>query len=470
MTFKSIIVAGATMSLCITASAFLWKNPIGRSVGAATNTELTTQPDTSKAACCQKPEAPKACVFKSLMGEEPLGHLKALSNIPAKSQISIDSALAWMSSAQLKDGGWSSNYVQPVAQSKSLNHENYRTEPVTRYDNTANDPSQVSDPASTAMACMALLRCQNTPTQGQYANHLAKGMDFLMKTTEQHAQTPGNNTTISGTQPQRKLGQNIDVVLTAQFFSNVLNYMTPKDPKTSRVKKCLELCVQKIQQNQTENGSTQGSGWAGVLQSSFANNALESAQTQGVQVDQKILDRSREFQKSNFDVKTGNVNTDLGAGVMLYSVSGSSRASAQETRKAKEKIAQAEGILGKDETVSTDNLKKAGLNDSDALRYATAYQVNSAAKVTAQDAKVMDGFGNNGGEEFLSFLQTGEGLVIAKDEDWKNWYDHISTKLITIQNEDGSWNGHHCITSPVFCTATCLLVLSIQHDIAHLQK
>jgi hypothetical protein len=83
---------------------------------------------------------------------------------------------------------------------------------------------------------------------------------------------------------------------------------------------------------------------------------------------------------------------------------------------------------------------------------------------------VLNGFGNNGGEEFLSFLQTGESMIVSKDNDWKKWYDNIGGKLIKIQNDNGSWNGHHCITSPAFCTATCLLVLSIENDIDALQK
>jgi hypothetical protein len=82
----------------------------------------------------------------------------------------------------------------------------------------------------------------------------------------------------------------------------------------------------------------------------------------------------------------------------------------------------------------------------------------------------MEGFGSNGGEEFLSYLQTGEGMIVSKDNDWKKWYDNISGRLLTIQNQDGSWNGHHCITSPVFCTATCLLVLSVNNDIEHLLR
>ena len=83
----------------------------------------------------------------------------------------------------------------------------------------------------------------------------------------------------------------------------------------------------------------------------------------------------------------------------------------------------------------------------------------------AQQDNVTSGFGNNGGEEFLSFLQTGESMIIGKDMDWKKWYDKTSGTLLGIQNRDGSWNGHHCITSPVFCTATSVLILTVNNDI-----
>ena len=80
------------------------------------------------------------------------------------------------------------------------------------------------------------------------------------------------------------------------------------------------------------------------------------------------------------------------------------------------------------------------------------------------------GFGNNGGEEYLSYLMTGESLIVSGDNEWKKWYDQTTGRLLQIQNNDGSWNGHHCITSPVFCTATCLLILSIDKDIDFLIK
>ena len=78
----------------------------------------------------------------------------------------------------------------------------------------------------------------------------------------------------------------------------------------------------------------------------------------------------------------------------------------------------------------------------------------------------MAGFGSNGGEELISYLMTGESMVIQGGAAWKTWYDGMSKKIMTIQKQDGSWEGHHCITSPVFCTAAALLILSIHSDMA----
>jgi hypothetical protein len=202
----------------------------------------------------------------------------------------------------------------------------------------------------------------------------------------------------------------------------------------------------------------------------LASNALEAAEYAGAEVDQKKLESARDYQKANFDAKTGNVKTDKGAGIVLYSVSGSARAAAKEAREVQEKLAEKMPSRGAaTAAVTAKDLRDLGYSEDEAIRKATAYNVYQNAKKTAQREDVMSGFGNNGGEEFLSFLQTGEGLVIAKDNSWKNWYDDISGKMIRIQNNDGSWNGHHCITSPVFCTATCLLILSIENDIESLQ-
>jgi hypothetical protein len=333
------------------------------------------------------------------------------------------------------------------------------------------DPhSVVADPATTSMVAMAMLRSGTTLKAGQYSSHLGKALNFLLESTEKSPAASYNITDLTGTQIQIKLGANIDVILTAQFFSNIMDYVSHDEALKARVQKCLNICVAKIQRAQDKNGSITGSGWAGVLQSSFASNALEAAQAQGANVDDKALERSREFQKKNYDAKTGDVNTDMGAGIVLYSVTGSARASAKEARKVKEEVARAkkDGRLEQSAPATAENLEKLGYAKDEALKYSTAYEVYESAKVQAQRDDVMDGFGNNGGEEFLSYLQTGESMIIGKDNGWKKWYDNISGRMLNIQNNDGSWNGHHCITSPVFCTATCLLILSVNNDVEKL--
>ncbi len=123
------------------------------------------------------------------------------------------------------------------------------------------------------------------------------------------------------------------------------------------------------------------------------------------------MNKARDYQEKNYDVKSNTISTTEAAGVMLYSVSGTTRASAKEARVAREKIAAAkqEGRLEKSAAVTIDNLKKAGLSETEAMQYGTAYEINQAAKIQAQSQDVMNGFGSNGGEEFLSYLQTGEG-------------------------------------------------------------
>lgn len=392
---------------------------------------------------------PKGCVFKTVFEGEGLDPNFVLTT-PKPVMLSEERGLLWLMKAQANDGGFGSG-----------SHA--------RQD--IMDPHAVSsDPATTAMVGMALLRMGNLLESGAQTAQLQKATDYILLQVEAAPQGAINITTLQGTQIQSKLGANIDVALAAQFLSNLVAKLGDQHPKKLRCMRALNTCVSMIQRSQNADGSVQGDGWAGVLQSSFAANALESAKSNGALVDDEALDLARDFQKKNFDVDNGGVATDRAAGVTLYAVSGSSRSSAMEAREVNEVITQArkEGKVNQGAPVSVATLEEAGYSRGQAEKLNTAYQVYNAAKDQAQSEKVISGFGNNGGEEFLSFLQTGESLVIAKDDGWKNWYQQTTGRLVNIQNQDGSWNGHHCITSPVFCTATSLLILSVNNDIAHL--
>jgi len=302
---------------------------------------------------------------------------------------------------------------------------------------------------------------------------LKKALDFLLEAVENTPQENNYITDLKGTQPQVKLGQNIDAILTIQFFTNVIAKINKKDCSCiERIEKALNKCVAKVQEAQDEDGGMKEGGWAPVLQSALANNALESAKQAGAKVDDVVLEKSRNYQKNNFDVKSNSAVTGKAAGVMLYSMSGSARATAKEARQADSAIAHAKkaGKLSAAAPVTAENLVASGYSATEARKYETAYKIRGAASSRAQDGDVINGFGSNGGEEFLSYLMTGESLIISQDNTWKTWFEKMSGRMIQIQNADGSWQGHHCITSPVFCTATCLLILSIDKDIDFLVK
>lgn len=392
----------------------------------------------------------KPCVFMSVMGEQPVDRYSVYKNASGL-KASLDKGEKWLAEAQNKDGGWGAG-----------SHSNQ---------GEMNPHAVSSDPATTAMAAMSLYRMGFSIEKGRYKQQLTAALNYLLHQVEENKNREFI-TPVRGTQIQQKLGANIDAVLTLQFLNQLVPTVSDK-ALTKRVENAIQICVGKIEKSYDANGKVSGAGWAGVLQSSFANAALEQAsKNKNIKVDPDKMAAARNYQKGNYDAENNTAKTEDGAGIVLYAVSSSVRGSASEAKEAEELFekAKAEGKISKKAELNTQNLEKIGVNKDKALSYAAAAKVYKAAKVQAMDNQVMNGFGNNGGEEFMSFLQTGESMLVKKDSDWKNWYDNVGGKILKIQNQNGSWNGHHCITSPVFCTATCLLILTIENDIKLLQQ
>ena len=390
------------------------------------------------------------CVFMTVMGEQSSQDFNVFMT-DENLTLSVRDGLAWLSDAQLPSGGYGAG---------------------THAAQNVRDPHAVkADPATTAIVAQAFLRSGVTLQGDKYSKNLKDAINYLLESVENTPKNAEFITDVRGTQIQTKLGQNIDAVLTAQLLSNLLD-RDLKGIDEKRVARCLDICVAKIEASTDASGKQTGAGWAGVLQSGLAMSALESADAVGAKVDKKVLERSKNYQKGNYDADSGNIKTEDGAGIMLYSISNSVRASAKEAREVEEAMnkAKKEGKLPKNAPVTVDNLRKIGYAENEAMEYNTSYNVYQSGKDAAQREDVLNGFGNNGGEEFLSFLQTGESLVVNRDKDWKKWYTDMSGRILKIQNPDGSWNGHHCITSPVFCTATSLLLLTVENDMDFLSK
>jgi hypothetical protein len=170
--------------------------------------------------------APKGCVFRTLMGEESSEN-HFYYKTPEKIQFAIDRGLSWIARAQNENGGWGAG--------------SHARQNIT-------DPHAVpTDPATTAMVAMALLRSGSTLKAGEYSEQVNKALLYLLNAVETSDRNSPTITTETGTQIQIKLGQNIDVILTSQFLSNILDYTKDNFTLTDRIKKAQDICVSKIQ-------------------------------------------------------------------------------------------------------------------------------------------------------------------------------------------------------------------------------
>ena len=360
----------------------------------------------------------------------------------------VTKGVAWLIAAQHNDGGWGggSHAAQNVL-----------------------DPHAVTtDPATTSFTLLALLRSGHTPIAGEYKAQVRKGLEYLVTAVEAAPADGPLITAVEGTQPQAKLGRNVDTAMTAQYLARALSILPKDDQLHARVDKALDTCLAKLQVSQGQDGSWgKGGGWAPVLESSLSCSALEIAAANGKQVDREVLERARDYQKQNFNVQSGKADATAAAGVELYAFNGAFRANASEAAEADSLIADAKlgGKLQADAPATEENLQIAGAAKPEQARKLAAASAQNAAQIARlSDEQLLSGFGNNGGEEFLSYLMTSETLLIAGGDKFHPWQDKMQGRLSKVQNADGSWSGHHCISSPVFCTAAVVQCLTADQD------
>ncbi len=98
------------------------------------------------------------------------------------------------------------------------------------------------------------------------------------------------------------------------------------------------------------------------------------------------------------------------------------------------------------------------LSRTEADRKKNAPQI-AAIKGQLRDTRFVTGFGSIGGEEFFSYLNISDSLHRTGGPEWEKWNGDIKTKIVKMQNEDGTWAGHHCITGRVAVTSAAILTL-----------
>jgi Squalene-hopene cyclase C-terminal domain/Prenyltransferase and squalene oxidase repeat len=323
--------------------------------------------------------------------------------------LAIDKGARWLASVQGAEGGWGQDGGE------------------TSYIRTTERlESNGNDVANTAVAALALLEAGK-----QYQPNVDRALDFILRRVEASPADGLSITDAKGTQIQRKLGPYIDTFLTSMLLAKVDGTLS-KPTQNARVRQALEKCVAKIERNQKADGSWNiAGGWAPVLGTSMASRSLFEAQQKGVKVQETVLARAESYTVNA--IQSGSAGGAFGgvgatadaAGVPLY-----------QSAQALEQLSR------------TDKDRKKNAREIDKIR----------TQIT--DATFVAGFGSIGGEEFFSYLNISDSLKRTSGDDWNKWHSQITQKILNLQNSDGTWAGHHCITGRVAVTSAAILNLS----------
>jgi len=312
--------------------------------------------------------------------------------------------IEWLIKRQAKDGGWGAG--------------NWGTD----------DLSAPSDVATTVVSIMALLR--DAGAGDKHADAIERASLFVVSAIETAPDGPRLDTP-TNTQPQHKLGTLVDTHLAAMILGDLAPRFSGETK--ARLNRGWDKVLGKVQQAQAADGSFANDGWAPVLSGSYAAQSLIKAKEAGrTVVDDDVLEKAERYQVAQVS-EEGDFATGKAAGVALYSVAG--------TMKANKDVARRGAA-------------------SDAAPEAERAVEQARSRVSADvSGALMAGFGSVGGEEMLAYTMISDTLAEDGGDTWDGWEKKINGYLTGIQNADGSWSGHHCITSTTFVTATALMTL-----------
>ncbi len=334
----------------------------------------------------------------------------------------VQKGLRLLVSTQGRDGGWGQDGGETsfVRTGERLEHSG-------------------NDVANTAVAVLALLHAGHTPDRGQYAANSRRGLEFILASIERSPVEGLAVTNARDTQIQRKLGPFIDTFLSSMLLSE-LDKKVQDQRLAARVRAGLRKCVAKIEQNQQQDGSWNSSGgWAPVIGTSMASRSLNKAKDSGFAVNAAVMDRVDKYTREN----------------LAYS--GAKPASSDTPRGrptgAAPPVALYQGAQALEQLTRTEASRKANANE---IRQMTSQ---------LSDAGYVRGFGSMGGEEFFSYLNISESMKRAGGKPWHDWNEKIKAQLVELQNQDGTWAGHHCITGRVSVTAAAILTLMVDRQL-----
>jgi Squalene-hopene cyclase C-terminal domain/Prenyltransferase and squalene oxidase repeat len=351
--------------------------------------------------------------------------------------IAVDKGMKWLVSVQGKDGGWGQDGGET-----SYVRQGERLE------------SNGNDVANTAVAAEALLHAGNTPTSGLYRESLQRAVRFVLEHVERSPEQGLAVTDLNGTQIQRKLGPYIDTFLTSKLLADLDGNMGNAQDN-ARVRTNLAKCVAKVEKSQLKDGSWNiAGGWAPILGTSMASQSLYVASSKGVAVQPGAMARVDSYTAKSFTLPQPSGGSTVG-GVIGGYAGGAPASMARSSSMAMSADVSA-ASAGVSLYKRAQELEQLSRTPED--RKKNREQIG-AIEAQLSDPRFVTGFGSIGGEEFFSYLNISDSLHRAGGPEWERWNGEMKAKILTMQNEDGTWAGHHCITGRVAVTSAAILML-----------
>jgi hypothetical protein len=381
----------------------------------------------------------------------------------------VKKGLDWLVEHQFPKGGWGEG-EESLNMRQSGQRDEFRSTP---------------NVADTCIAALALIRSGSTPREGPYRAAIEKAVRYVRSQVEESDAESLAVSSIRGTRVQMKLGPNIDTFLASMLLAEVKGRM-PDEGSEKAVDLALNKVIGKIERHQKQDGTFDGQGWAPILAQAACGKGINRARQAGAQVSERVLARASDGARLAYEASRPMTAASAAGGDRTAVAFSTYAASPADGRGMMGGMGGAAGVelyarsasLGVlQDSVNTykveaERLRKVAKSTNAAERaqaetklaqFAAAEKVQQQAQAAAvdrlNDARFIAGFGSNGGEEFLSYMNLAESLVVKGGDEWKQWDSRMTENLNRVQNDDGSWSGHHCITGRTFCTSTALLVL-----------
>jgi hypothetical protein len=307
------------------------------------------------------------------------------------------------------------NEFTPQSEKAVKRGEDFLMKTMNRNGGCGVDVGQPEDIGCSAMVGLALMAQGNTPVEGNKSREVQRIVSYILRAAE--VMPNDDITSQSGTQLQNKIGRHAHSFFAALFLAEVIGEGWDTEPVRDGLKKIITAIIG----TQTPDGHWGNQSWAPTLGTVMGWVALRASHYAGMKV-------------------------------------GSS-----PEKTAKHLVAQMSTSLNQNQGSWMHTLYK----NATGIRvlYALGMEDEPVAKKAFKDVEQLVGrdntaFSQAGGEEYLAFHLITETMLQKGGNDWATWFPTIREKIIGVQNADGSWTGHHCITSRTFCTAAAILVLT----------